>query len=119
MIKERALMCQQQIQTTIESIFCRQRIVFAQEIAHRAVRIPVSMQSPFAARGNQPVGTQDFKDMFPIGPLAAAAQPLTPKLLQSQLLPQLPKKPARSPLPRAGEDTLAKANLHALHQARR
>src|ERR1700716_2453355 len=59
------------------------------------------MQPPFAAGINQPVAHQGLQDMPPAGSLARVQQALCPEPIQLQLLVEMTRKPAGSPLPRA------------------
>ena len=87
--EERLLVLDQTIQATIKRVLGGQRKVLRQQIAHGALVKPHPVQPPFAARIQQTGSSKDRKHVFPVGALARAPQPRTPKLLQTQLLPQL------------------------------
>jgi hypothetical protein len=61
MLKELFPVGQQFVQTPIQIIFLRQAKIFFQQIGHGAVLKPLSMQAPFAARINQPIGRQGLQ----------------------------------------------------------
>lgn len=56
--EEGGLMHQQLIKTPVQGVLRHQRPVLAEQIPHRAARIPFSVQPPLAARGNEPIGHQ-------------------------------------------------------------
>ena len=60
-------MLKQFVQTPIQVVFLRQAEVLFQQIGHGAVLKPLSMQSPFAAGINQPIGRQGLQHMAPAG----------------------------------------------------
>ena len=64
-------MCQQQVQAAIKGVLGSQGIVLAQQITHRTMGIPMPMQMPLAARGNESVGTEHLQNMFPVGAFPA------------------------------------------------
>src|SRR5215813_14684554 len=61
------------------------------------------MQPPFAAGIDQPVAHQRLQDMPPAGSLARVRQALCPEPIELQLLVEMTRKPAGSPLPRAAQ----------------
>src|SRR5664280_3260866 len=92
-------MCQQQIQGAIKRVSGGQTKIPAQQIAHRAVFIPMPVQTPFAARINQPVSDQRLKNQVPRRAFAAGTEPLPPEPVQTELAVKLARPPARAPLP--------------------
>ena len=58
------------------------------------------MQPPLAARREQPIGHQHQQHLIPTRAFAAGGKPLAPETIELQLLPQLQRQPARTPLPR-------------------
>src|SRR5882724_6689313 len=79
MLEERPPMLQQLVQTTIAMILLCPAEVFAQQIGHRTVGEPFSVQAPLAARINQPVDRQRLQDVFPTGAFARSRQSLRPE----------------------------------------
>src|SRR5215813_5248266 len=61
------------------------------------------MQTPFAAGIDQPVAHQRLQDMPPARSLARVQQSLCPEPIELQLLVEMTRKPAGSPLPRAAQ----------------
>jgi hypothetical protein len=92
-------------------VFFRKAKVRSEKIGHRAVAEPLPMQSPLAARRNQPVGREYLQDLVPPRLLAARRQPLGPEPVKLKLLPQLSGQPASAPLPRTAKLHLRQAKL--------
>ena len=74
--------------------------------------VPVPLQTPFAARCNQPIGHQDEQDLLPARALAPRRQTLTPEGVQREPLPQRPCQPHRAPLPWPAQLQLPQAQAH-------
>ncbi len=55
MFKKLVPVLEQLVQTPIQIVFLGQTEIFFQQIGHRTVLKPLSMQAPFAARINQPI----------------------------------------------------------------
>ena len=101
MAEQRALVWQHLVQAAIQRVLRYQRIILAEEIPHRALLVPLPMQPPLAARIDQPIAHQSLQDMPPAGPFARVRQARCPELIELQLLIEMTRQPARSPLPRA------------------
>src|SRR6202011_464988 len=101
------------IQTSIQSVLFYQRKIFIQQISHRALLKPLSMQPPFAARINESIANQGLQNMLPASSLPAIGQTLAPELIQAQLLVKLAGQPTGSPLPRPMQFHLFEPYLHA------
>jgi hypothetical protein len=112
MREQRFLMRQQEIVAGIELVLFRKSEVRTQEIGHCAVAEPLAMQSPLAARRDQPIGRQHLQDLIPPRSLPARRQPIDPEPIELKLLPQLPGQPAGAPLPRSTKLHLGHAKLH-------
>ena len=80
---------------------------------------PVPVQAPLAAWIDQPVTGQRFQDIQPRGSLAAWRQAAPPEGTELQLLPEIERQPAGSPLPRTVEPELLQAYLHRFARRRR
>ena len=68
--KQRLLVIEQAVMAAVESILGGQGEITTQEIGQRRVVEPMAMQTPFAARVDEPVGDQDIEDSLPVGALA-------------------------------------------------
>ena len=99
-------MRQKQIVTGVELVRRGQRIVRTEQITERAAAKPLAMQPPLAAGLNQPVGDQYQQHLIPPRALAARRQPGRPEAVQLQLLPQLQRQPAGTPLARPAQPEL-------------
>jgi len=73
--KQRRLVRYQLVQTTIEFVDLHQTDIFPQQIPQRRVQIPLPVQSPFAARINQPVAHQRLEHIQPARSFTAWPQP--------------------------------------------
>ena len=112
MREQRLFVCQQQIVAGIKLVFFRQAKIGTEQIGHRAVAEPFAMQSPLAARRNQPVGREHLQDLIPPRSFPARRQPIGPEPIKLKLLPQLPGQPAGAPLPRTTKLHLRQAKLN-------
>jgi hypothetical protein len=106
MREQRLFVGEQQIVTGVELVSFREAEVTSQEIGHGAVEEPLPMQSPFAARRDQPVGRQHLQHVIPTRPFAALRQSLRPEPIEPQLPPQHARQPTGAPLARAAEPHL-------------
>src|SRR6266478_8114962 len=70
------------------------------------------MQSPLAARRNQPVGRENLQNLIPPRSFPARRQAIGPEPIKLKFLPQLPGQPARPPLPRTVKPHLGQAKLN-------
>lgn len=68
--KQRLLVIKQAVMATVEGVLGGQGEVTTQKIGQRRVVEPMAMQTPFAARVDEPVGDQDGEDRLPVGALA-------------------------------------------------
>ena len=114
MTEERQPMFQHLVQAPIQRILFRQAEILLQQIGHRAVVKPLPMQPPFAARINQPIDRQRLQHMTPARALSPIRQPVAPKLIHLQLIPQVATHPAGTPLPRTPQLKLIQPHLHAV-----
>src|SRR3979411_1588594 len=99
MREQRLFVCQQQIVAGIKLVFFRQAEVGTEEIGHRAVAEPFAMQSPLAARRDQPVGREHLQDLIPPRSFPARRKAIGPEPIKLKFLPQLSRQPAGAPLP--------------------
>jgi hypothetical protein len=99
MIKQRRLMLEQQVVTSIERMAVN-GAVRTQQVRQSAPPKPLPMQPPLTARGEQSVHHQNQQYLIPPRALASGQQTLRPKLIELQLLPQLQRQPAPAPLAR-------------------
>jgi hypothetical protein len=75
---------EEMIQTAIEGVTVGDRKVLTEQIAHRTVVVPMSMQAPFATRVDETVRHQRLEHIEPARPLAAGRQPRLPEGVQLQ-----------------------------------
>ena len=68
--KQRLLVIEQVVMAAVEGILGGQGEVTTQNIGQSCVVEPMAMQTPFAARVDEPVGDQDVEDSLPVGTLA-------------------------------------------------
>src|ERR1700681_3340167 len=99
MTEELLLVLEHPIQTTIESVLFYKRVIFIQEISHRALLKPLPMQPPFAPWINESIADQGLQNMLPASSLPAVGQTIGPELIQPQLLVKIACQPTGSPLP--------------------
>jgi hypothetical protein len=71
---------------------------------------PLPMQPPLAARGNQLIARQRLQHIQPTRALPRGRQRRAPELVQSQLIPQNHRQPARAPLTRAAQTHAAQSD---------
>ncbi len=69
--KERRLVPGQLIQTTIARVVGGQAVIGPEQIGHRTLVEPFAVQTPFAARVDQPVAHQGLEHVIPAGGFAA------------------------------------------------
>jgi hypothetical protein len=109
-LEERRFVSEHLVQAAVKSVLFHQRIIFPQEIAHRTLLKPLSVQSPFAARIHEPITHQGLQNMAPAGALPAIGQARPPKLIEPKLLVKLARQPAGTPLPSSMQFKLLKAH---------
>ena len=97
--KERLLVRKQTIMHLIDPVDFREPEIAAEQVGHRTALIPLPMETPLAARSDEPIGAQRLEDQIPARALAAGRQPLRPKAIQSELRVKPAGQPARAPLP--------------------
>jgi hypothetical protein len=107
MREQRPFVSEQQVVTGVELVSVGQTQVAPQQVAHRTVEEPLAMQSPLAARRDQPIGRQHLQHVVPTRPLAARRQSLGPETIEPQLAPQRARQPAGAELARPAEPHLA------------
>ena len=98
-------MRQQLVQTAVQGVRLRQGEILPQQITHRTRAVPLPMQAPLAAGVDQPVADQGLEHVQPARALARGRQARRPVLIEPELLPELQRQPARTPLagPMQGE----------------
>lgn len=111
MLEQGRPMGQELVQAPIQVVLLRQPEILLQQIGHRAAPIPVPVQSPLAARFDQPIRHQRLQHVPPVGPFPRHRQALPRKPLQLQLPPQPIRHPARTPLPRPPQRKLLQPHL--------
>src|SRR4051812_32347001 len=100
MREQRFLVGQQLVEAAVERVLRDQRVVGPEQVGHRAVLEPLPVQSPLAARIDQPVADQGLQHVTPAGAFARVRQPLRPEPIEPELLVELAGEPARAPLAR-------------------
>src|SRR5208283_632273 len=113
MRKERLLVFQQPVQRAVKSILFHQPKIMPEQIAHGALFKPQPMQTPLAARVNQPITHQGLQNVPPASPFAAVRQTLGPEAIQPQLFVKLTRQPAGTPLTGPMQFHLIQLHLHA------
>lgn len=78
-------MCQQTVEHEIKLILAAPMKIRTEQIAHRALIIPLAMTPPFAARRDEPVSDGHWQPFSPVGALARGRQFIGPVLIQTQL----------------------------------
>ena len=101
--EQRRAMLQEAIQHEVKLVFAAPVEGGPEQIAHRTTIIPLAMTAPLAARGNEPVGAGNLEQPRPVGAFARGGKFGGPKLIQTQLLPQLARQPARAILARMAQ----------------
>ena len=95
-------------------MYLNQPIIGAKQITHRALLEPLPVQSPFAARINQPITHQCLQDLPPLASLARIRQARREKLIEPQLRIQVTCQIAGTPLSRSVQLHRIKPHLHAI-----
>jgi hypothetical protein len=93
--EQRLVVRQQLVQTAIKGLALGDGEVLAEQISHGAAIEPIAVQSPLAARINEPIGDQGFQHVQPARPLATRGQMRLPESIQTKLTPKLASEPAR------------------------
>src|SRR6202040_4056861 len=104
MTEEPLLLFGHLIQTSIQSVLFYQRKIFIQQISHRALLKPLSMQPPFAARINESIADQGLQNMLPASSLSTIGQTLGPELIQPPTVRKARRLTNRLPI--AGADAV-------------
>ena len=112
MIEERSLVLEQPIMTSVERVDVGRRVIDTEQIGQRAVVEPVPVQTPFAARREQPIHHQHREHLIETRALARGQQARAPEAIELKLLPQPQRQPARAPLPRALQPPLCQPEPH-------
>ena len=90
MLEERRLVFHQQIMTFVKLVALGQLAkVGSEQIPHRALLEPLPVQTPFAARIDEPINAEGLQDQIPARSFPAGGQTLRPKFVQAQLFIQL------------------------------
>jgi hypothetical protein len=74
--------------------------------------VPLPVESPLAARVDEPVGGQGRQDEIPAGAFAAGLEALGPEGVQSEFRPQVTREPAGAPLARPPHGQVLQPDLH-------
>jgi len=114
MRKERRLVLGQLVQTTIERVGGGQAAIGPEQIGHRALVEPFPVQTPFAARIDEPIADQRLEHVFPARAFAGGRKTPAPKPILSELLVGNTGQPASAPLPRPAQLQLIQANADDL-----
>lgn len=109
MREQRWTMFQQTIEHEVKLILAAPMKIRPEQIAHRALVIPLAMTTPFAARRDEPVGDGDLKQLGPVGAFARGRQFIRPELIQAQLPPEIARKPAGAVLAGTTQMIIAQA----------
>ena len=112
MIEHRLLVLEQPVVTGVERVNVGEGSVRTEQITERTALKPVPMQSPLAARRQQPIRYQHKEHLIETRALTRGRQSLAPELIESELLPELQAEPARTPLPRPLEPQLRELQAH-------
>ena len=100
MREQRSLVRQQLVQAAIERILLRRRIVCAQQTRHCALLEPQPVQAPLATGIDQAIAHQRLQNVRPPCPFARNRQAAGPESIKFELLIQLTRQSACTPLPR-------------------
>ena len=73
---------------------------------------PMPVQPPLAPRIDEAIEHEGLQHLIPTRALAAGRKFITPKLAETELLPQLAAQPARAPLTRTAQGHLRKPHAH-------
>jgi hypothetical protein len=106
MREQRLFVGEQPVVAGVELVRLGQAEVGAEQIGHGAVEEPLTMQAPFAARRDEPVGDQHLQHVVPARSFAASRQPFGPEAIELQLAPQDAGEPAGAPLARPAQPHL-------------
>src|SRR5208282_3746860 len=112
--EQRRLVLDELVEATIEGVLLDQREILAEQIAHSALLEPQPVQTPLAARIDEPVTDQRLEDVPPAGSFAGIGQTGRPEAVELQLLVELAGEPARAPLPRPMQLHGSEPDLHAM-----
>ena len=96
--EEGALVGQQFVQASVQGVIGQHPSRTGQQILHGAVFIPVAMQPPLTTGVNELITHLCFQHLQPLRALPTHRQTLLPESVEFQLLPELERQPARSPL---------------------
>jgi len=88
-IEQRLLVLEQPVVTGVERVNVGKRGIGAEQIAQRAPLKPVPMQSPLAARRQQPLRYQHKEHLIETRALTRSGQSLAPERVEFALLPEL------------------------------
>jgi len=88
------------IEAAVERILLDQRIIRADEIAHRALLEPLTMQPPFTAGIDQPIAHQGLQNVLPARTFARIGQARRKEKIEFELPIEMTGQKAGAPLPR-------------------
>ena len=95
--EERAFVHHQLVQAAVQRVAGNDPIG-PQQVAQRALGIPVPVQPPVAPRIDEPVADLHLQHVQPPRPLPARRQARPPEAVQRQPVPHTQRQPARAPL---------------------
>jgi len=81
-----------------------------EQVGHGALRVPLPVEPPLAARVDEPVGGHGRQDEIPAGALAGGLEALGPEAVQRH--PPVAREPAGPPLAGAPHAQLLQPDLH-------
>jgi len=108
------LVLEHAVQTSVQPILLRHFEARLQQLIHSGVCVPLAMHAKFAAGVEQAVDDQQPQHLFPTYRYTAFGQALSPKLIQTQLLPEFTREPAVAEDARAFQFQAAQTNLYAV-----
>ena len=110
--EEFVLVFQQAVEAAIKRVVLGEALVRAEQIGTGGGGKPVTVQTPFAAGGEQPVKREQAQDFFPVRAFAAATQTRREERIELEVAPELIAQPARAPGAGAGKLELVELHLH-------
>ena len=114
MKKQCVFVLEELIEAAVERILLDQRIIRADEIAHRALLEPLTMQPPFTAGIDQPIAHQGLQNVLPARTFARIGQTRRKEKIEFELPIEMTGQKAGAPLPRPMQLHLVEPHLHAI-----
>jgi hypothetical protein len=110
--EEGALVREQAAQAPVELVDLHQLVAGPEQVGHRTLEVPLTVQPPLAARVEEPVGAERRQDQVPAGAFAAGGQARGPEGVQPQLGPEVARQPAGAPLAWPPDSQILQPDLH-------